>query len=440
MNRLTSWINSNKDNIVGFFEDVGDRISGWFEKLKSGDIKGILKDIFMGTEGQKGASGGTGDKGGDKGILGMLGISPETIASISKVAEDITGALDTIKGWVDENGPLIKDFFSTLGEIVATVFEKLTGKEVGGEGGLEGMLSGVTTFMQYVVDNKDSIAEFATDIMKVVIALQIFGFIITLVSGLLAPFLPIIMAVAGALGILSVIIGIATSPLFLMTVVVALLIGLFVGLMVTAALVGAGVAMALKIMQQKFEEFKVAAAVAIATFIADAAAKFEEFKTNAATAVEEAVKAISGRIGDWTQAGKDMIQGMVDGVLSKAGELVSAVVSAISAAIAAAKKELLETSPSKIFMDIGGNTMKGMAIGIQKLSGMVAGTMENAMAQVAMPALTMPQMAMSYAVAAPAASNTYATTNNYNPTVHSGARVEPIVQDYEMMRSQIGAG
>jgi hypothetical protein len=84
--------------------------------------------------------------------------------------------------------------------------------------------------------------------------------------------------------------------------------------------------------------------------------------------------------------------------------------------------------------------MRGMAMGIERLSGMVAGTMQSAMAQVAMPAMNLPAVAQSFAVAAqPVASNTFNTNNNFNLTVNSGARTEPIIQDYNMMRSMVGA-
>ena len=71
--------------------------------------------------------------------------------------------------------------------------------------------------------------------------------------------------------------------------------------------------------------------------------------------------------------------------------------------------------------------MQGLAVGIQKSSGLAAVTMQGAMARVA-----------SAAVPSVTNANVYNSTANYNLTVNSGAQTEPIVQDFNMMQSLAG--
>lgn len=78
------------------------------------------------------------------------------------------------------------------------------------------------------------------------------------------------------------------------------------------------------------------------------------------------VDKVSGFITKAKEIGKNLILGFVDGILGTVGALITAIKGAIAAAIEAAKQALGESSPSKVFMDIGGNVTKGFAIGIDE--------------------------------------------------------------------------
>lgn len=67
---------------------------------------------------------------------------------------------------------------------------------------------------------------------------------------------------------------------------------------------------------------------------------------------------------DLSQIGQDIIQGLIDGIVSMATAVGDAVGNAVNGAIDNAKKLLLVESPSKVFAEIGVNTMKGFAGGI----------------------------------------------------------------------------
>ena len=99
-------------------------------------------------------------------------------------------------------------------------------------------------------------------------------------------------------------------------------------------------------------------------------------------AITDALEAVKGTFGKWVTAGMDLIGGFIQGVKNKAGELINAVTGAIGDAIGKAKALLGMHSPSKVFMDIGANTMKGMAMGIGQGARVPAASMQSAMAGV----------------------------------------------------------
>lgn len=99
-------------------------------------------------------------------------------------------------------------------------------------------------------------------------------------------------------------------------------------------------------------------------------------------AIRDALVAVKGTFGQWLDVGKELIGGFIQGVRDKAGELINTVRGAVNDAISAAKNLLGIGSPSKLFADIGQNTMKGMAMGIGQGARVPAASMQSAMAGV----------------------------------------------------------
>lgn len=75
--------------------------------------------------------------------------------------------------------------------------------------------------------------------------------------------------------------------------------------------------------------------------------------------------AISGLPGDMLQFGKDIIQGLIDGVKNMAGRAVDSVKGVIDDAVGAAKRLLGISSPSKVFFGIGTDTGRGLVGGLK---------------------------------------------------------------------------
>lgn len=82
--------------------------------------------------------------------------------------------------------------------------------------------------------------------------------------------------------------------------------------------------------------------------------------------VEDILRFFRGLVGKLLQAGRDAIQGFIDGVKQKAQSVVDAAKSVVSGAIRGAKDALIERSPSHVFRDIGRNTIQGYILGLRE--------------------------------------------------------------------------
>lgn len=112
-----------------------------------------------------------------------------------------------------------------------------------------------------------------------------------------------------------------------------------------------------------------------------------QFASNATSAasqfgsrLRDGLAAIPGTLGN---IGANIVQGLVNGVLGAAHNLVSAVTGAVGDAIQGAKNLLGIASPSKLFKKFGYFTMEGMRIGIEQNAGLPLTATEKAMAAVA---------------------------------------------------------
>jgi phage-related protein len=75
--------------------------------------------------------------------------------------------------------------------------------------------------------------------------------------------------------------------------------------------------------------------------------------------------ALSGA-GEWlVSTGRNMIEGLIRGVQAVAGRIAETVLAPIRAAVAGVKGFLGIHSPSRLFMEIGGHTGEGMALGLE---------------------------------------------------------------------------
>lgn len=464
LNGIADWIFNHKGDIYDFFVSLKSKVLEIWGALKSGDFGGLLK---------------------------ALGVDESVISKIEDFKDGVMDAFNTIKGWVDENGDTIKEFFGTVGKIIGDVFDNLTGggKKTGG-GGLESFLGGVKDFMKFVIDNQDGITTFVTNLTKLWLILQLIGFVLSIIAIPIMAFIGFLLTIAAVIATVIAVVSFLLSPLGLLALAL-------VGLGIVIAIFGkdaafyfnylkeqfmgwlGNVGLGFDYVKQKFAEFwanvilgfeyvkgklaewwanvglgfdyardKIAewatgvkervldfantARENISSFISEVVGKFDSMKTKFFDVVGQIITKIKGT--NWVQLGVDIIQGVINGISSMVGALIDAVANAMAAAVDAAKNALEAKSPSHVFEALGEGTMEGMAGGIDKMSAMARDSMMKAMAGVVAPAI-----AMSSAAAGAALTNNNTTNNSYALTVNSQADHEPIIQDYNMLKSLVGA-
>lgn len=404
---LSSWIDAHRGDIVGFFKGIG------------------------------------------------MTIQTRVVPFILKIVD----SFNTIRDWVTKNSKLISSFFGTLGEIVRKVFSDLGGGNIKISGGLQGFLDAITGFMNYVIQNKDAIIPWVEGFIKLFAIIQVVGFVFGVLMSILiaifSPILAIIGIVIGVIGVFNIlgpiIVAVAT---FIVTV---LLPAILIAIVVFLAIIGviAAVVIAFDLFRQAVEFVRgvveVFGPAVLAIFNALKEGVILAFETMAlniilkiigiVNTVREKVEIIKDIFLDqpWGRIGREMLEGVARGVLQAVQGLIDAVVHAVEVAYQAALDAIGAQSPSKLFMNVGRYAMLGMAKGIENMSGMVADTMQNAMMEAAMPAMLLPAMTANFASAAPSVSNSTQNTNNYNLTINSNAPSEPIVQDYNMLKSLAAA-
>jgi len=122
------------------------------------------------------------------------------------------------------------------------------------------------------------------------------------------------------------------------------------------------------------------------------------------------------------QVGKDLALGLANGIADGAGAIVNALTSAVSGAITAAKKLLGIASPSKVFAEIGGNTVLGYAAGIDAAAPLAHEAVADALAPPQKRSLASLDMSAERAGSGAPVQSTSTTTDN-SRSVNLGSSV-----------------
>lgn len=341
----------------------------------------------------------------------FIGIKDAIIGVAQWVANTLIPAFQRIGDWIGENDQLIKDFGKALGEIALDVFDiKLpSGGDI-----LGGILEAVKGFMQYVIDNKKTIADFVVSLRNIAlaalaisIAIETLIKIVTAIVGVFLFAVSVFTLVSGILKIvwggIVLLISILGSPLILaiLAVIAQIYIWIFAWNLLKGEFLGV-----VSAVQQGIQQL---------------VANFTNMVSNVRSAFAR---------GDWVGVGRSIIYGIASGVSSAVYTLVNAAVYAARAAYNAARSALGIRSPSTLFMEIGKFSMEGMAKGIESFAGIAADSMNRAVNSIAMGAMG----AMGNVV-----TTNNNNTNNYNLNIQTSAQTEPIVEDFNMLQSMAGA-
>jgi tape measure domain-containing protein len=485
LNRITGWVNENKGKIVGFFEGIGETITQKVvpfitDKL----IPGIQKFVDFVRQAMPRVAK----------FFGTLGKIIES-KIVPFVQNKLLPAFQKISDWVTENGGLIQEFFFSLGHIAGDALGGLGGLGGEGTGGLEGILEAVKGFMTFVVENNEAIGDWVELLTKVILAMNLlgaaFGFILSVVGTVIGFFVSLGTVVASVAAIVLVllnpavwaivlVIGLLTSligwliPVFIELGVVmgewweSAVVGFqYVGQVIAewwqAAVIGfqyvgqvlaewiAAAIAGFQYVGQAIEQWIGYVGVGIAyvqqlvtdfvdRFLADIEQWGTEMLASVMTTINEIAAFIAASKGRMVEVAMEMMRGLALGVRQGASRVINAIVETVQAAIDAAKAVLGIQSPSKMFAEIGTQTMAGMARGILKGAHLAETAMEAAIGMASAPALNLPAVTQQMLIsAAPMVATNNSYTNNYNLTVNTAAPVEPIVQDYNMLRSLAGA-
>lgn len=454
LTKVRVWIDGNKDKIVGFFAGIRDAVVNHVIPFigKMVDKLFELRDWF------------TANRPAIEAFFKNIGefIQNKVVPFVLKLVE----AFGKIADWVDNNGLVIQHFFTALGEIAGKVFENLTGVDLGG--GMEGFLSLIESFMKYVIDNQETIANFITNLIKLSAVFTVIGFVLgvlmSVFTAIVTPIIAVISVIAGLVAIIAALFTPIGLLIVLIAVLVAQLIANWQYVVIAFQYLGAVISAWASDTWNAISTWATNVWTVMSNWVAQTWATFIEWSANLGTVVNQWITDTGTAIGNWTKAmvakftqfvqdvikafrsvdwmdvGRKIINGIADGVDAAAHKLIDAAVNAAKNAIDAVSNALGIHSPSKVFFAMGINTMKGFANGILESAKFAERAMEGAVASITAPAFNLPSITQQYAVAtAPSVNNQNSYTNNYNLNINSNSTVEPIIQDYNMLKSLAGA-
>jgi phage-related protein len=115
------------------------------------------------------------------------------------------------------------------------------------------------------------------------------------------------------------------------------------------------------------EDFRNSVDQAWASLKEGASTAFENLKTTLGDiggAISEAAGAIKEKVSEFIQAGRDLIQGLIDGISEKISSIGTAVKNAAGKVVDWFDEKFDRHSPSKVFAEMGRDLMRGLEVGI----------------------------------------------------------------------------
>lgn len=159
INKLNVWLLQNKDGIIKFFTDIAttireDVIPWVTDKFLPAVVS--VYEWFVKNWPRIEAF-----------FMGIYTVIREQI--VPWIEDHLVPAFQTFSDWVDNHKRLINEFFYTLGEIIGDTFSKLFGMEDAkeGQGGLEGFLETLKDVMQWIIDHKEDISDWAATFLEI---------------------------------------------------------------------------------------------------------------------------------------------------------------------------------------------------------------------------------------------------------------------------------
>lgn len=410
----------------------------------------------------------------------------------SFIDDKIVPAFERISGWVAENKGTIEEFFKTVGSIVSEFFSDLMGqpgKPAGSSDILGSLLDGLKKFMDFVIENRDAILKWIEIIWSIIAVFTVLGGIAKFVVSVFLAVTPIVLSLISAFSFLQLIVG-AVIAIFGVIASVISAIGLpilaLIALIVALAhiwitnseqikttwaqlwfIIQYYSTLIVKFVNAKFDELfsvistamenakqavvnnfdnilstsvakigalQAAVIVGFANILASIISKMVEIYNTVRSKFDDIKSAILN-VG-WSEVGVNIIERIIGGIESMAGSLASAASAAAASAVSAVNSVLAIKSPSRVFYEIGKNTILGMVEGIAATSSMLSSAMRGvAMSTIAQGSVIPTSL---YSRSAPAQTSTVNNTYSNTLNVTTGARHEDIIADFNMLQSLNG--
>lgn len=331
----------------------------------------------------------------------LLNTSAEDTEAMRQAVHDLGGVMsdDAVKASAEFQDNL-QDMQTAIGGVKRSVaaqfmpalndmMQGFTALITGKEGAEEELIAGIEAFLGSFTSAAGGIAEVAETILPSIVAVLIselpslvdmgFSMIQTLVESLIEN-LPMIISTALEI-ILSLANGIAQSLPELIPTIVDVIITIVETLIDNVdKLVDASlkiiVALAVGLIQALPELIKKAPEIII-SLVNALIENVPKVVQAGKDILKSLLDAIEGMIKDFFDIGSRILDGLKDGIISKATALKDSVVDAVSGAWGAAKRFLGISSPSKLFMEMGGYIDEGLAEGIEGKDDLPASALSN---------------------------------------------------------------
>lgn len=170
LNGIADWLSDHRDDIVDFFISVSNTIKN--------DVIPFVRDQLIPAIAQF--------------VRWILDNKDYMLNAIERIGTFIhtyiIRTVERIAEWVNQNRPMIDEFFKSLVDIIVRVIQNLTGQNVeGGTDFLGSILNIIQSIMTFINENKTGIADFIAALIRVSIILDvmktIFSFLIGVVIG-----------------------------------------------------------------------------------------------------------------------------------------------------------------------------------------------------------------------------------------------------------------
>ena len=124
-------------------------------------------------------------------------------------------------------------------------------------------------------------------------------------------------------------------------------------------------------------DLKAAGKEAIEGFVKSINDKIPTAEKACKTLVSDCATAITNKVSAFENAGRDLVKGFANGISANTYRAEAKAAAMAEAAAKSARAALDINSPSKVFRDIGYSIPEGLAVGIDKMGGMVAASSES---------------------------------------------------------------